>query len=824
MYADLQQAIQRMPQGEGLLNHLMALRVQNEKMVIGGLFASVLVAKSWTDALQSVNHLTMVQKDNYEWTLGQCLGLMTHRNYARLKWSVQHILFKFAGYCMKHHMSCHQGMLNDLYYYLLRRIKGGDLGQQNMTLLQELLNIASKSMDWIEMHSGRISWTIYKLTRQCADLQSIQTLQKKATEITIQLSRKHFMRVLEIGQDFLRVIRDVQHIPEFQQLGQDLMEPNKLHEDYIGVQAFWDTPTTRHMHALLVPLDMELKLGFICATVRMESSGFYLQRFVTKHCNGLETLFVDLIRFICVCVHVQILTVNVQRWQVILYFFLSMKDQQMIEKAMLAAFYDWIFYPKDKAVLLNIESSALLMAKHSSRWPQLPTVCMQFLEKVRGQFYPTMKDRVMYHYRLAMRDLLEKGVIMKAESIFNKDTMNEEAKSLFRDFFGQFLDITHLPALQEIQMAETKLERSEGTVEIALKEEEYKKLITNYASKLSEGKDSTQPCKKLVQFIASDPPYLDLDVVSETLIDFWAEFTTELQTIGRAKTFFLREAMQTAKSSKIPQLLKRMVEKSPDLASLLFMETLERSSRTLYDSLFSSVDFESHLQNVYQNSLATFYQRLKSVCIVFADYTVGKPSFVRMMLSLIDINKLTDLLKMLSMNQFRILGSDIQMCLRTMPLMSTFEQMALWQILCVEIQVHPQDSFKYTTCILSHAGLLSQQSATVHGILSFASAVTLTQQTFNEIVVCDGKEEFVDAFLLQLYHRTAPTAFSSFLLRLFKSFCRDRANDLEEKENTVLQTPKNLLYSFHRIHQLVLCLSNNKLEPRNGVVIDDRQD
>jgi integrator complex subunit 3 len=105
--------------------------------------------------------------------------------------------------------------------------------------------------------------------------------------------------------------------------------PTTFGPNFEGIRQFFVTPTPpEHIASLLTP-DMEKKFWFLLHNVPRSLSSVYLERHKNRFFQiGLESIFPDLIRYICAIVHPPIEVTKsgvVERWFLIFNLFSYMK-------------------------------------------------------------------------------------------------------------------------------------------------------------------------------------------------------------------------------------------------------------------------------------------------------------------------------------------------------------------------------------------------------------------------------------------------------------------------------------------------------------------
>lgn len=173
---------------------------------------------------------------------------------------------------------------------------------------------------------------------------------------------------------------------------------------------------------------MEFKLAFILRKVPSQIHVIYLERFVKRFFQvpTSHSLVLDLIRFICYVVHPSnsiLRSEVIQRWDLIKSFFYFIKDQALLEHAMLTLFFDWMFFEPLIDNFMNIgkkklnkEPSALLMErlalnKRKKSEDYLVNSLLLFLSELPKKYFSIWENFFRWHIRLALYTLIDKKVI-----------------------------------------------------------------------------------------------------------------------------------------------------------------------------------------------------------------------------------------------------------------------------------------------------------------------------------------------------------------------------------------------------------------------------
>ena len=118
-----------------------------------------------------------------------------------------------------------------------------------------------------------------------------------------------------------------------------------------------DTPTPKEFILSRLTPSMEFRIAFLAQSVPWKLHLVYLERFRKKYLhNESESLYADIIRFLCLVIHPANLPPKsdlLQRWQLISSLLSFIKTGTGAQAAKLALFYDWIFYDHTVNAFMN---------------------------------------------------------------------------------------------------------------------------------------------------------------------------------------------------------------------------------------------------------------------------------------------------------------------------------------------------------------------------------------------------------------------------------------------------------------------------------------
>jgi integrator complex subunit 3 len=176
---------------------------------------------------------------------------------------------------------------------------------------------------WITKETVLLQHVVYTVTRLIQDHGRHPHLRQNEVNLVISLLKSNFSDILSLGRDYLRLLLAVSGIPEFHALLQTMQtNPTDLDPNFISLQEIWSKPTPISFLLSRITPDMEHKLLFIAQNVPTYLFTTYFERFRQRFfpSQGFETLYPDLIRYVCAVIHPSnsILRSNiVQRWNMI---------------------------------------------------------------------------------------------------------------------------------------------------------------------------------------------------------------------------------------------------------------------------------------------------------------------------------------------------------------------------------------------------------------------------------------------------------------------------------------------------------------------------
>ncbi|KAJ0701979.1 putative integrator complex subunit 3 [Helianthus annuus] len=307
--------------------------------------------------------------------------------------------------------------VDSLLVALLRQIRGGDLGESNLWLCSEMVNLLwGKWECLVEEQPMIISSALYVFLRVLSDhcrvcLNSkLKVLKQKEIEFCIRVFKDQFHLCLKIGRDLIRVLQDLVHVPEFHDLWKDLLSRSSD-----ACQLYRSRTCSRYFLLRITP-EMETHLRFLLTQVKLGSQTRYQIWFGRKFLNGpeKETVVIDIVRFICCAHHPSndILLSNViPRWIIVGWLLKCCTKNHIEANAKLALFYDWLFFEENVDNIMNIEPAILLMVNSVPKYIHMTHNLLEFLFLLVDHYDIDRKDLILKGVSSALDVLKRKGVV-----------------------------------------------------------------------------------------------------------------------------------------------------------------------------------------------------------------------------------------------------------------------------------------------------------------------------------------------------------------------------------------------------------------------------
>lgn len=300
---------------------------------------------------------------------------------------------------------------------LLRQIKGGDLGQDNLQMADRLLDLLAKNREWLDRIPHLIGASLYSYIRLLLDHGKFEALRQREVLFCVALLREKFQECALIGRDLVRLLQDVARIPEFQSVWDDLLNnPRNLSPHFAGIASLLAIPTPRRYLLSRISPQMEEQLLFVMEHVKMGNQRRYQQWFIKAFVSTpeSESIVADIVRFICDVFHPpnHILCSDiVPRWAMIGWLLKCVKSPAVLASVKLALFYDWLFFDPAADSIMNIEPAILVMVNSLARYASITASLLEFLVLVVDSYFPPMTQVIRANIVTSFQTILSKGVV-----------------------------------------------------------------------------------------------------------------------------------------------------------------------------------------------------------------------------------------------------------------------------------------------------------------------------------------------------------------------------------------------------------------------------
>eukprot|EP00250_Pteridium_aquilinum_P010622 c19520_g5_i1 orf=3-779(-) len=170
-----------------------------------------------------ITHLAAVTRDGYACFVSILLRLVNELYPKLLDQPRRHLLW-----LVRQLISLSASDVDALCLSLLRRIVGGDVGQWNVWLAGQMLDILRSNWSWFAGHSGLLTHTLFTFLRLLPDHfmaknPVLNELKQDEAAFCVKILRDCFQDCLVIGRDLVRLLQDVASIPEFEPVWKDLL-------------------------------------------------------------------------------------------------------------------------------------------------------------------------------------------------------------------------------------------------------------------------------------------------------------------------------------------------------------------------------------------------------------------------------------------------------------------------------------------------------------------------------------------------------------------------------------------------------------------------
>lgn len=335
-----------------------------------------------------------------------------------------------------------------LCFALLKQLPAGSCSSSgDIYIAENLMCILMDNRDWLDSQPGLISSVVYTYLSliPCHTLPTLTSLREQEVQFCVTLIRTRFNECFQIGRDFVRLLQGVSRIPEITELWRDLINnPQAISPQCTGLSQLLSRRTSRRFIGGRVLLEVEIKLTFFLSKVKFGQHRRYQEWFQKKYLSGPEShhLIPELIRFVCCVIHPtnEVLGSDViPRWALIGWLIsLCQSNHLAFANAKLALFYDWLSYSSDSDNIMNIEPGILLMHHSLRAHPQVTASLLDFLCRMVLSFCPSQPQIAEVGIKSALKDILNKGVLLSLDPIFESPRLDEDLRSLVKSTFPEF--------------------------------------------------------------------------------------------------------------------------------------------------------------------------------------------------------------------------------------------------------------------------------------------------------------------------------------------------------------------------------------------------
>ncbi|KAL9318085.1 hypothetical protein ACSQ67_014602 [Phaseolus vulgaris] len=392
-----------------------------------------------------IKHLHAIVTDGYAAFVTLLLSLVNHL-YPKLLASVKTQLLWLTDQIV-----CVLGVGYDaVLVSLLRQIAGADCGDGNLWLCSKLVTLFLEQWDRLLEDSPHVlSFALYTFLRVLTDhcrggnVEKLETLKRLEIHLCVKIVREEFHLCLKIGRDFIRLLQDLVHVPEFRAILRDILfNPcvfNVVGFQFKDVSQIYSTRTSSRYSLLRISPDMETQLRFLLTSIKLGHQKRHQVWFAKKFLNepDKEFVIVDIVRFICCAHHPSneiIQSDIVPRWALIGWLLTSCRRNHVVANVKLALFYDWLFFDERVDNIMNIEPAVLLMVHSVPKYVDITHALLEFLLHLVDSYDVERKGFVVKGVSSAFQLLVRKGVIRSLDVLISCPALHpglkERLKSL----------------------------------------------------------------------------------------------------------------------------------------------------------------------------------------------------------------------------------------------------------------------------------------------------------------------------------------------------------------------------------------------------------
>ncbi|CAH1418313.1 unnamed protein product [Lactuca virosa] len=332
--------------------------------------------------------------------------------------------------------------IDSLLVALLRQTRGGDFSKANLWLCSELVTLFSiKWESLLEEQPLVLSSAMYVFLRLLADHcrvssnSNLDTLKQKEIEFCIRVFKEQFHLCLKIGRDLIRLLQDLVHVPEFQEIWKDLLlfPGNFKTLGFSDISQLYQSRTSSRYFLLRLTPEMETYLRFLLTQVKLGSQTRYQIWFGKKFLNvqEKESVVIDIVRFICCAHHPSnktILSNVIPRWAVIGWLLTCCSKNHVQANVKLALLYDFLFFHEEVDNIMNIEPAMLLMINSVPKYVDMTQNLLEFLFLLVDHYDVERKDLIVRGVLSALDVLERKGVVQSFDALTSCDLLSSVLK------------------------------------------------------------------------------------------------------------------------------------------------------------------------------------------------------------------------------------------------------------------------------------------------------------------------------------------------------------------------------------------------------------
>lgn len=330
---------------------------------------------------------------------------------------------------------------------LTRQAAGGDLSEKNLRLVESILDLLIENRAWLTQSTGfMVPTTIYTFMRLLADhlAPGQAALRQKEIDFVIGLIRDKFNDCMVIGRDFLRLLNNLQKVPAFEKLSQDVFNnPKSLHPTYQNPLQILSTRTPRRLIQSRLTIDMERKISFLASAVRFGRQKAYQEWFQRQYLSTPESLSLrcDLIRYICSIIHpsnVVLCSDIMPRWAIIGWLIGSCTSPASSTNCKLALFFDWMPFDAKNDNIMNLEPAILVMFYSLRSHANVTSSLLDFLCRTPNIFGPKLSEHIRIGINKSLEKIQEKKVLQSLAPVLDNPKYDPALKNLVRETFPDF--------------------------------------------------------------------------------------------------------------------------------------------------------------------------------------------------------------------------------------------------------------------------------------------------------------------------------------------------------------------------------------------------